>query len=43
MGQKIIVGTQQFFMDFVVIALDKKGYDALLGTRWLVAAKATHN
>ena len=43
MGQKVIVGTQQFFLDFVVITLEKKGYDALLGRGWLVAAKATHN
>ena len=43
MGQKVIVGTQPFLLDFVVITLEKKGYDALLGRGWLVAAKATHN
>ena len=43
MGQKVIVGTQQFFLNFVVITLEKKGYDALLGRGWLVATKATHN
>ena len=43
MGQKVIVGTQQFFLDFVVVTLEKKGYDALLGRGWLVAAKATQN
>lgn len=43
MGQKVIVGTQQFFLDFVVITLEKKGYDALLGREWLRLAKANHN
>ena len=38
-----MVGTQQFFMEFVVITLEKKGYDTLLGKGWLVVAKATHN
>ena len=42
-GQKIIIGTQQFILDFVVITLEKKGYDALLGRGWLVVARATHN
>ena len=27
----------------MVIILEKKGYDALLGRGWLVIAKATHN
>ena len=44
MGQKVVIGTQQFFLDFVLITLEKKGYDtALLGRGWLVTAKATHN
>ena len=43
MGQKVIVGTQQFFLDFVVIILEKKGYDALLGRERLMLAKANHN
>ena len=43
MGQKLVVGMQQFFLDFVLITLEKKGYDALLGRGWLVVAKATHN
>ena len=42
-GQKVIIGTQQFILGFVVITLEKKGYDALLGRGWLVVAKATHN
>ena len=43
MGQKVIVGTQQIFLDFVVITLEKKEYHALLGRGWLVTTKATHN
>ena len=42
MGQKVVIETQQFFLDFVVIALEK-GYDALLGGGWLISAKANHN
>lgn len=43
MGQKVVIDTQQFFLDFVVITLEKKGYDALLERGWLVTMKATHN
>lgn len=43
MGQKVTIGTQQFFLDFMVISLERKGYDALLGRGWLIMAKADHN
>jgi len=43
MGQKVVTGTQQFFLDLVVITLEKKTYDALLGRGWLVTEKANHN
>lgn len=43
MGQKVIVGMHQFFLDFVVITLEKKGYDPYSGRGWLVVAKASHN
>ena len=42
-GQKVIIGTQQFVLDFVVITLEKKGYDASVGRGWLVVAKANDN
>lgn len=31
MGQKVVIDTQQFFLDFVVINLEKNEYNALLG------------
>ena len=37
-GQKAIIGTQHFLLDFIIITLEKKGYDVLLGRGWLVAA-----
>lgn len=43
MGQKVVIDTQNNFVDFVVITLEKKRYDALLGGGWLVTVKATHN
>ena len=43
MGQKVVIGMQQFFLDFVVITLEKKVYDALRGRGWLVTVKDTHN
>lgn len=30
-------------LEFVVIPLKKKGYDAILGRGWMVAAKVNHN
>lgn len=43
MAQPVTIGTQPFVLNFVVIPLKKKGYDAILGRGWLVAAKANHN
>lgn len=43
MGQQVTIGMKPFIPDFMVIPLKKKGYDAILGRGWLVAAKATHN
>lgn len=43
MAQQVTVGAQPFVLDFVVIPLKQKGYDAILGRGWLVAAKANHN
>lgn len=43
MTQPVTVGTQPFVLDFVVIPLKQKGYDAILGRGWLVTAKANHN
>lgn len=43
MEQKVSIGTQLFLLNFVVIPMEKKAYDALLGRGWLIAAKATHN
>ena len=43
MAQKVTIGTQQFLLNFVVIPLQRKAYDALLGRGWLIAAKANHN
>ena len=43
MAQEVIVGTQQFFLDNVVITLEKKGYNALLGRGWLIKKKDSHN
>lgn len=43
MAQPVTVNTQPFVLDFVVIPLKQKGYDAILGRGWLVTAKANHN
>jgi len=43
MGQKVIIGTHVFLLNFVVISLQKKAYDALLGRGWLVATRADVN
>ena len=42
MAQPVIVGTQPFLLDFVIILL-KRGYDAILGRGWLVQARVKHN
>lgn len=34
MAQKVVVGTQHFFLDFVVIPLERKAYDTLLIRGW---------
>ena len=31
MAQPVTIGTQQFLLDFIVILLKRKGYDAILG------------
>lgn len=43
MAQRVTIGTQPFILDFVVIPLKKKGYDAILGRGWLIAARVSHN
>ena len=43
MAQQVTIKTQPFVLDFVVIPLKKKGYDAILGRGWLVTAKVNHN
>ena len=42
-AQPVTVGTQPFLLDFVVIPLKRKGYDAILGRDWLVQAKVKHD
>ena len=39
MVQLVIIGTQPFLLDFVVIPLKRRKYDAILGWSWLVQAK----
>lgn len=43
MAQQAMIGTQQFILDSIVIPLQKRVYDALLGRDWLITAKASHN
>lgn len=43
MAQKVTIETQPFLLNFVVIPLEKKAYDALLERGWLIAAKEDHN
>lgn len=43
MAQQVTIGTQPFLLDFVVIPLKKKGYDAILGRAWLINARVNHN
>ncbi len=42
-AQPVTIGTQPFLLDFVVIPLRRKGYDAILGRGWLIQAKAKHD
>ena len=42
-AQLVTIGTQPFLLDFVVIPLQRKGYDAILGWGWLVQAKVKHD
>ena len=41
MGQKVVINRQESFLDFVVITLEKKGYDALLEREWLITMRIT--
>ena len=43
MAQPMTIGTQSFLLDFVVIPLKRRGYDAILGRGWLAQAKAKHD
>ncbi len=43
MAQLVTIGTQSFLLDFVVIPLKRRGYDAILGRGWLVQAKVKHD
>lgn len=43
MEHKVTIGTQLFFLDFVVILLQKKVYEALLGREWLITVKVDYN
>lgn len=42
MAEKVIIGTQQFFLDFMVILLENR-FDALYRRGWLITAEANHN
>ena len=42
-AQPVTIGTQPFLLDFVVIPLKRKGYDAILGRNWLVQTKVKHD
>ena len=37
------IETQAFLLDFMVIPLNRKGYDAILERGWLVQAKVKHD
>ena len=41
--QPMMIGTQPFLLDFVVIPMKRKGYDAILGQGWLIQAKVKHD
>ena len=43
MAQLVTIGTQPFLLDFVVILLKRRGYDAILGQGWLIQAKVKHD
>ena len=43
MAQPVTIGTQSFLLDFVVILLKRKGYDAILGRGWLIQARVRHD
>lgn len=43
MAQPVTIGMQPFLLDFVVIPLKRRGYDAILGRGWLVQAKVKHD
>ena len=43
MAQPVTIGTQPFLIDFVVIPLKRREYDAILGRGWLVQAKVKHD
>ena len=43
MAQLVTIGTQSFLLDFIVILLKRRGYDAILGQGWLVQAKVKHD
>lgn len=42
-AQPVTIETQPFLLDFMVIPLKRKGYDAILGQGWLVQAKVKHD
>lgn len=37
--QLVTIGTQPFLLDFIMIPLKRKGYDAILGRGWLIQEK----
>ena len=43
MAQPVTIGTHPFLLDFVVIPLKRRGYDAILGWGWLVQARVKHD
>ena len=43
MAQLVTIRTQSFLLDFAVIPLKRKGYDAILGRRWIIQAKVKHD
>ena len=43
MAQLVTIRTQPFLLDFVVIPLKSRGYDAILGRGWLIQAKVKHD
>lgn len=43
MAQPVTIGTQSFLLDFVVIPLKRRGYDAILGRGWLVQTRVKHD